>query len=238
MKKNQSLQKIKKDGLKQGKKAVQKELSTRPLLLIGIDEVGRGPFAGPITMCLFAIGGMSDTDFRKEFQKKNPNLKLDDSKKVKEKDREETAEALKRENYFFVIKSKSAKQIDTLGLSYCFNKIISEMLEEFIKVKKVKPEEIGILLDGGLKAPKEFINQSTHTKGDSKFAVISAASILAKVHRDNYMKKISRKYKEYDFESNKGYGTRKHIEAIKKHGLTVEHRKSFCEKLSPLTRYY
>ena len=231
MKKNQSLQNPKKDVLKQRDESRKGKISTSPLWLIGIDEVGRGPFAGPLTMCLFAIKGTSDDDFRKDFKNKNPNLKLDDSKKVKEKDREDTAIALKKEKYFFIIKSKSAKQIDSLGLGVCIKKIISEMLEIFILDKKVKPEKIKILLDGGLRAPDKFINQSTHTKGDSKFAVISAASILAKVHRDNYMKKISRKYKEYNFENNKGYGTKKHIEAIKKYGLTVEHRKTFLQKI-------
>jgi ribonuclease HII len=85
-----------------------------------------------------------------------------------------------------------------------------------------------------LKAPKEFINQETHIKGDAKFAVISCASILAKVHRDEYMRKLSKKdtdLAKYGFEIHKGYGTKKHIESIIKNGISPEHRKTFLKNI-------
>ena len=190
--------------------------------LVGIDEVGRGPLAGPITLCLFAIQ-TTDIRFRRDFHKKYPHLKLDDSKKLKAKDREDTAKYLRK--YTYVIKSKSAKEIDRIGISKCIKDIIKNLLTTFIK--KTKAKDITILLDGSLKAPDIYKKQSTHTKGDSKYAVISAASIIAKVHRDKYMIKLSKKYEKYGFDIHKGYGTRKHVDNIKKWGLTGEHRKTF-----------
>ena len=237
MKKIQRKSKIVKSPIKQAKLGVDKTFSTGLSnngfkWLIGIDEVGRGPIAGPVTLCAFGVP-MQDSDFRKSFTEKYPNLKLADSKKMSEKQREETAEALKEGDYRFFIKSKSAKQIDEMGIAVCIKILVADLLETFVKSLGLRDEEIFVLLDGSLKAP-DWFNYEVHNKGDSKFAVISGASILAKVHRDNYMKKLSRKDKElgkYGFDIHKGYGTKKHIEAIKKFGQSTEHRTTFLSNI-------
>lgn len=215
------------------KKALKNETEVEPLWLIGIDEVGRGPLAGPVTMCAFGVQ-MSDFEFRKSFSKKYPNLILNDSKQLTEKKREEIAGALKKDKYKFLTKSKSAKEIDRLGIAICIRKIIENLLKNFIKSLDISEGQVCILLDGGLKAPLQFKNQETHTKGDAKFAVISAASILAKVHRDEYMRSLSKKDEniaKYNFDVHKGYGTKKHIEAIKKNGISLHHRKTFLKNI-------
>ena len=211
------------------KKPIKKAPKSEPLWLIGIDEVGRGPLAGPVTLCAFGIQ-TSDTEFRKTFFKKYPNLKLNDSKQLTAKKREEIAVALRKDKYKFLIKSKSAKQIDQFGIAVCIRKIIENLLKNFIKSLDISEGQVCILLDGGLKAPPQFINQETHIKGDAKFAVISCASILAKVHRDAYMTKLGGKT-DYGFEIHKGYGTKRHIEKIRKNGTSLHHRKTFLKNI-------
>ena len=237
-------------GLKKGSKHNKK---LKPLWLIGIDEVGRGPLAGPVTLCAFGIkiDGTNDTNnnpktadlmFRKTLEKKYKKLKIkiNDSKQLKPNDREVIDKILrnevkeKKDTYKFLIKSKTAKEIDRLGIAVCIRKIIENLLENFIKSLDILEGEVDILLDGGLKAPLQFTNQETHVKGDAKFAVISCASILAKVYRDEYMRNLSRKDKnlaKYSFDIHKGYGTKKHINAIIKNGISSHHRKTFLKNL-------
>lgn len=87
-----------------------------------------------------------------------------------------------------------------------------------------------VLLDGGLRAPVHYTNQQTIIKGDEKELVIALASIVAKVTRDKRMVALAKKFPAYGFEKHKGYGTRAHYEAIKKHGITPHHRKSFLKE--------
>ena len=96
-----------------------------------------------------------------------------------------------------------------------------------LKDLNVSTSEAKLLLDGGLKAPEEFLHQETIIKGDSKERAISFAAIVAKVERDTLMKELGEKHPEYGFENHKGYGTKKHFEAIKKHGMLSFHRRSF-----------
>lgn len=218
--------------------SIKKAPKRKDFWLIGIDEVGRGPLAGPVTVCAFGVRA-TDSEFRKDFSKKSPNLKLNDSKQLTEKKREEIAFALRKDKYKFFIKSRSAKDIDKFEISVCIHKLIESLLKEFIKSlhvsgEKISEDQIHVLLDGGLKAPPQFKNQETHTKGDAKFAVISCASILAKVYRDAYMTRLAGRSKQmsvYGFEVHKGYGTKKHIEAVKRYGLSEEHRRTFCRNI-------
>lgn len=195
---------------------------TKVKYIIGIDEVGRGPLAGPVAVGTFKM----PIDFKaKNFGK------IKDSKKLTPEKREEIFEKLKKlkvekiVDYFVCY--ESAKRIDSLGLS----KATKNCLEKSLKKLKVKPEECLVLLDGGLKAPKEYKNQKTIIRGDEKERAIAFASIVAKVSRDALMRKLAKKYPKYSFEIHKGYGTKKHREAIIKNGFCVEHRRCFCKNI-------
>lgn len=221
---------------------------------IGIDEVGRGPIAGPVCVCSFLVKEESFLEFctsptgAELGDKKLPKLR--DSKKLSKKQREEWFEFLyeaKKNNLCdFAISFVSSENIDNFGIVKCIQKALDESLCKvtspdilFLKSrglgdgsrcqtsKKEYQASFNIFLDGGLYAPKEFIYQKTIIKGDELHPIISLASIVAKVSRDKIMEKYGKDYPEYGFEKHSGYGTKKHYEAIKKHGQTPIHRKSF-----------
>lgn len=192
--------------------------------VVGIDEVGRGPLAGPITFCLVSCSTKTYLKLKKD--KKLPS-RGKDSKKLDSKSRQKYSDYLKKLPIKYYIVSISNKLVDQKGISFCIKKAIKKGLDNL----NLNPKNTRILLDGGLKAPNEFIFQKTIIKGDEKEKIISWASILAKVSRDNFMIKISKKYPNYFFDDNKGYGTKVHREAILKYGISKIHRKSFCSSL-------
>lgn len=191
--------------------------------IVGIDEVGRGPLAGPVTVC-----AVSCEEKIYKILKNDKNLPKSgkDSKKLIKEDREKYNKILKllsiQNEISFKIIHISNKIIDSKGLSFAIKKAIKICIDN-LEIK----HDSKILLDGGLKAPIEFTNQKTIIKGDEKEKIIAWASILAKVSRDNLMKKISKKFPDYGFEVHKGYGTLKHRKMIKKYGLSSIHRKTF-----------
>ncbi|MCF7843783.1 ribonuclease HII [Candidatus Gracilibacteria bacterium] len=195
--------------------------------IIGIDEVGRGPIAGPVVVCACAI--MEGTELLSLF----PNNKLKDSKKLTEKNREKIRSKLNilnsEKKVVWGVGEVSARRIDEIGISLSIKEAMNDAL--------LKLEDIGVstkskvVLDGSLFAPERYINQETFIKGDEKFVEISLASIIAKVYRDNLMTDISKKFSMYGFENHVGYGTKAHYEAISKYGMTTQHRKSFLKKL-------
>jgi ribonuclease HII len=209
---------------------------TKIRYIIGIDEVGRGPLAGPVTVCACLVPFLQKDKKSKALVRelsRGKIRKLTDSKGMKEKDREAWNNLIRaRSDIFFKIKNAAAKQIDERGIAVCIKKLLNDCLKSLQQKHNINPVECLVLLDGGLKAPQEFIFQETHIKGDTLFPAISFASILAKVHRDAYMKKIAGKHGAYGFEQHKGYGTLAHRKAIKKFGLSDLHRKSFCQKVS------
>jgi len=180
-------------------------------VVVGIDEAGRGPLAGP--MVIAAVFGM-------------PVSKLSgikDSKKLTPRAREVWYKTIiKHAKYKYV--SVSHQAIDTMGLSAATKKAMVQLLEN------INPGKSEILLDGGLKAPTMYIQQ-TIIKGDERVPIIAAASIIAKVTRDRMMVRLAKKYPLYGFALHKGYGTRVHCAAIKKYGLSPYHRKSFCKNI-------
>lgn len=196
--------------------------------IVGIDEVGRGPLAGPVTVCIVICEAKFYSKLKKD--KNLPPLGKD-SKKLTPILREQYAKYLNYIGVPYVVINVSNKVIDKKGISFAIKHAIQKGLEklkikDFLKIKNCKLE---ILLDGGLKAPKEFLKQKTIIKGDEKERIIAWASILAKVSRDSLMCQIAKKYPQYGFETHKGYGTKKHRENIKKYSLSDFHRKTFCK---------
>lgn len=174
--------------------------------LCGIDEAGRGPFAGP--MCIAGV------------VLKNSIEKLNDSKKLTEKKREELFDIIQNNSIYHIVMI-SNKQIDDMGLSACLKMAIEEIMLN-ISAKDY-------LMDGnttfGIKNLKSLI------KADATVKEVSAASILAKVTRDRYMVDMAKKYPEYSFEKHKGYGTKVHKDAIREYGFCEIHRMSYNIKL-------
>lgn len=178
--------------------------------VIGLDEVGRGAFAGPIV----AAGVIFRPNFKHDFLNK-----VNDSKLLKPKIREELSELIKA-NSNWVIESVDLDFINKFGIGKAnlevFKRVLSKLLTDF--------PNYFILVDG---FDLKIANQKAIIKGDSKSLSIAAASIIAKVHRDNLMKGLAIKFPNYDFDKNVGYGTKSHRDAIKKFGLCELHRTSF-----------
>lgn len=195
--------------------------------IVGIDEVGRGPLAGPVTIGVVVCEEKIYKNLKKN--KKLPPLGKD-SKKLKEKDREKYSkvlEQLKNQGKIsFRVNHISNTVIDSKGISFA----IKRGIKDAFKKLKLKIRTSEVRLDGGLKAPEGF-KQKTIIKGDEKERIIAWASILAKVSRDELMVKMGEKFPEYGLEVHKGYGTAKHIEAIRKYGISRAHRLSFCKSI-------
>jgi len=192
--------------------------------LIGIDEAGRGPLAGPVTVGVVSVPTKFDWSLL-------PGV--GDSKKVSPAKRErifKEATQLRKEGILnFQIISSSHLVIDNRGIVFAIKRAMKQGLDKL----QLEPSDCQVLLDGSLQAPSEFINQQTIIKGDATEPAIGLASILAKVTRDRYMTKIAQdaQYLAYDLGSHKGYGTKKHCESIRQYGLSDIHRKSFCTNL-------
>jgi len=189
--------------------------------IIGIDEAGRGPLAGPVSVGAVCVPWDFDWSIL-------PGV--NDSKKVSAKNREAIfcrTNLLKNEGLLdFSVSLVSAAVIDTIGITRAIAQAIEHSLIELDRA----PHEVSVLLDGSLKAPDAYIHQETIIQGDAKEKVIGLASIMAKVTRDTYMTEIALQYPEYDFQIHKGYGTKVHSERISLHGLSALHRKSFCRR--------
>lgn len=194
--------------------------------IVGIDEVGRGPIAGPVCVVAFKLLSV-DYQSLVENSKKELKTPLRDSKKLSKKQREKWFDHLKVAKTEgvcdFSVSFVSSDNIDKFGISKCIKKALAESLNKL----KVSPKEVKVLLDGGLHAPEEYIHQETIIKGDELHPVISLASIVAKVSRDKVMFDYSKTYPQYGFDKHVGYGTKAHYEAIKKYGQTPIHRKTF-----------
>ena len=190
--------------------------------LIGIDEAGRGPLAGPVSVGAVMIA--TDFDWRL-LEGVRDSKKL--SEKVREDIFERTRELEKVSALRFAVATSSAAYIDTYGIVPAIKRALAETLSRF----EIKPQDCRVLLDGSLSAPAEYIHQETIIRGDDTEPVISLASIMAKVTRDRLMKRLSPKYPEYEFHTHKGYGTASHLSAIRRCGLSDMHRATFCSRL-------
>lgn len=192
--------------------------------LIGIDEAGRGPLAGPVSVGAVLVP--RDFDWTLVAGAK-------DSKQMTPKSREILYSNLVslRENgkLNFAVTFSSSSMIDQYGIVPSIKSALARALS---KIREATPLGCEVLLDGGLRAPQEFTQQRTIIRGDMTEPVISLASIAAKVERDRLMTRLATKYPTYAFETHKGYGTAAHCALIRTNGLSAIHRRTFCTRLS------
>jgi ribonuclease HII len=186
--------------------------------IIGVDEAGRGPLAGPVAVGIVKVS--EGFDVEKEFKG------VADSKKLSEKKREKIFKMLEARaaegGIKFTVEFESAETIDREGIAVAIRKALARGCRALAPDPKI----VYIKLDGSLKAPPEY-SQETIINGDELVPIISLASIAAKVLRDRLMIELSIKYPQYGFEKHKGYGTKAHYEMLKKYGPCAIHRTSF-----------
>lgn len=189
-------------------------------LIAGVDEVGRGPLAGPVVAaaCIFD----RDVDI----------VGIDDSKKLSEKKREQFFDEIKDKALAYGIGEASCEVIDEINILEATKLAMKRAIDEADKMLESKGRDrIQIVIFDAVKINDLKKEQMSVIKGDQTYFSVAAASILAKVTRDNLMKEYDKVYPEYRFASNKGYGTKAHYEGIKKAGITEIHRKSFLKNL-------
>ena len=175
----------------------------------GCDEAGRGCLAGPV----FAAAVILPQDFSNDL--------LNDSKQLTEKQRYLLRPIIEKEALAWAVGVVNAEEIDKINILAASFLAMHRAVDDL----KIRPEHL--LIDGNRFKPYGNVPFTTIVKGDGKMASIAAASILAKTYRDDFMNKIAVEYPQYDWLSNKGYPTVKHRNAIKEHGITPYHRKSF-----------
>ena len=191
--------------------------------LIGIDEAGRGPLAGPVAVGAFAV---RSPEALKRFRG------VRDSKQHTEKQREawfaEIKRATKDGHALYAVSYARAETIDRDGLTKAIYAAVNRALK---RLESLDPacREAEIRLDGLLRASDRYADQRTIVGGDESERVIALASICAKVSRDRRMKRAAKEFPDYSFEVHKGYGTAAHYAAIRKHGLTPIHRRKFLK---------
>lgn len=179
-------------------------------LIAGMDEVGRGPLAGPV--CVACVIMPLDDIIEG----------VDDSKKISEKKRNELCEIIKEKAIAYQVEMVDENKIDEINIleatKLCMKNAVENLMlkPDVVLVDAISKLDISVPIRGII-------------KGDALSYSIGCASILAKVTRDNYMCEIAKKYPEYGFEKHKGYGTKQHIDAIKEYGLSPIHRRSFTK---------
>lgn len=180
--------------------------------IAGVDEAGRGPLAGPV----YAAAVILPKDARLDG--------INDSKKLSEKKREELFDVIREVALSYSVASVDEKEIDEINILNATHKAMCKAVEGLDVAADY------VIIDGnsikGMEKPHETV-----VKGDAKSISIAAASILAKVSRDRYIKEMANVYPEYGFEKHKGYGTKAHTDAILEHGICPIHRKTFLKKL-------
>jgi ribonuclease HII len=193
--------------------------------VVGIDEAGRGPLAGPVSVCALGVRDMSVLNLFKGVK---------DSKQLTEKQREEYFARIKAESkkgtLFYKVGMASAKSIDRNGIAPSIRSIVNRCLQRLENIDSAFIHA-KIKLDGSLHASSRYTDQEMIIRGDENVPIIALASICAKVTRDRKMKRLAKEYAKYGFEIHKGYGTKQHYEAIERWGISPVHRKSFLGKI-------
>lgn len=182
--------------------------------IVGVDEVGRGPLAGPVVCAAVIL----------PLEEENLIEGIDDSKKVSEKERERLALLIKERAIAYSICEVGHEKIDEINILEATKLCMRQAVESL----SVQPDVV--FIDGNFKIKTDLPQQSI-VKGDSLSYSIGAASILAKVHRDALMREWDKAYPQYGFSRNKGYGTQEHIEGLREYGPCKIHRQTFIKKL-------
>lgn len=193
-------------------------------MTIGIDEVGRGPLAGPVIVACVALSDGINL--------KSSGLPLRDSKKLTEKKRMAWCAWIQKNSEIkYAIARCSPITIDKINISQAANRAAWHAYQKIIATLKTNQLiNLKTLLDAGLRLPQN-IPQKNIIRGDEKIPAIALASILAKVARDAYMERMHKRYPQYNFKKNKGYGTAAHIRAIRRHGPCPLHRLTFIKNM-------
>ena len=178
-------------------------------LVVGCDEAGRGCLAGSV----YAAAVILPPDYHNEL--------LNDSKQLTEKRRYALREVIQRDAVAWAVGIVTPEEIDRINILNASILAMHRALDQL----KVRPE--AIIVDGNRFKPYHNLPHSTIVKGDGKYLSIAAASILAKTYRDDYMNQLAVEYPQYDWKGNKGYPTKKHRDAIRLHGVTPYHRRTF-----------
>lgn len=181
-------------------------------VILGIDEVGRGCIAGPVVAAGVILDDNIDTS------------QINDSKKISQNKREKIYNYLK-ENCKYVVKSSSVEEIEKMNI------LQASLLAMRRVINEIEGKFDHVIVDGNISPDTSIDNLTTIIGGDSKSLSIAAASIIAKVTRDKIMEDLDKENPGYFWNKNKGYGTKQHVEAIKKIGITCHHRKSFLSKI-------
>ena len=185
--------------------------------VIGLDEVGRGPLAGPVISCGCHFKNYTILNEFKDY--------IGDSKKLSKKKRElsfKFLQNLKKENIIdFHLGIANVEEIDNLNILGATKLSMKRVVDKF------NLKNAHLIIDGNFSLNYKSYKEHSIIKGDNKSLSIAAASIIAKVHRDRLMKKLSIKFKDFGWEKNAGYGTKMHIENIHRFGPTIHHRKTF-----------
>ena len=179
-------------------------------IVAGVDEAGRGPLAGDVYAAAAVLPKFEKIEY------------LNDSKKLSEKRREELYDIIREKALAYAVASASAREIDAMNIRNATFLAMNRAIGALLK----KPDFV--LIDGNAMEGCGYRHECV-IGGDGKSASIAAASILAKVERDRYMKRLAEKYPEYAFEKHKGYGTALHVEMLKKYGPCEEHRRTFIK---------
>jgi len=179
------------------------------LIEAGCDEAGRGCLAGSV----YAAAVILPPDYQNEL--------LNDSKKLTAKKRYALREEIERDAIAWAVGIVTPKEIDKINILNASFLAMHRALDQL----KVRPE--AVIVDGNRFKPYQDLPSTTIVKGDGKYLSIAAASILAKTYRDDYMLSLAEEYPQYDWQSNMGYPTKKHRQAILEHGITPYHRKSY-----------
>lgn len=179
------------------------------LIEAGCDEAGRGCLAGSV----YAAAVILPSDYQNEL--------LNDSKKLTAKKRYALREEIERDAIAWAVGIVTPKEIDKINILNASFLAMHRALDQL----KVRPE--AVIVDGNRFKPYQDLPSTTIVKGDGKYLSIAAASILAKTYRDDYMLSLAEEYPQYDWQSNMGYPTKKHRQAIREHGITPYHRKSY-----------